>query len=385
MSQFGIKTKPDQWRNACRGKYRLLKRRLARIGSCIIKTGPVSACQKGEGVSPIKQQIRSGNRPRPESASICDRRSQRRIAMLQRSGLFGQDTHGATIERACNFADLEKAYRLVHDVYVAAGYIRPQLSGLRVRMFEASPEEATFVAKIDGRIVGVVSVAVDSPELGLPSDVSFKAELDALRAGGSRLSEMTNQVVSEEYRKSGVATELMRCAAAHVIQGSYDEAIATISPSHSAFYRILGFREIGAARSYSTAVYDPVVALSVDVGQYRQAEAELDEASRFIHHFLADGNPFMKRVAKWNRQARDQFRDAYLLRRLFITETGFITQCSNTELQFLEHAWGRRLFASATGRSFLACARTWTSALLNVLHILDDDHPIMAQHRQVSR
>ena len=334
----------------------------------------------------MKHGMRSATRTvHPVSTPMGDQRSQRRIAMLQRSGLFGQETCGASIERACSFADLERAYRLVHDVYVEAGFIRPQLSGLRVRMFEASPEEATFVAKIDGRVVGVVSVAVDSPALGLPSDVSFKAELDTLRAGGSKLSEMTNQVISEKYRKSGLATELMRCAAAHVIQGNYDEAIATISPSHSAFYRVLGFREIGSARSYSTAVYDPVVALSVDIGQYRRAPDELDEASRFIHHFLAGGNPFMKRVAKWNRQAGAQFRDADLLRRLFITETGFITHCSNAELQFLERAWGRRLFASATGRSFLARAKTWTSALLNVLNILDDDRPVMAQYRQLAR
>ncbi len=304
--------------------------------------------------------------------------------MLQRSGLFGQDTCGATIERACSLDDLESAYRLVHDVYVDAGYIRRQLSGLRVRMFEALPDEATFVAKIAGKVVGVVSVAVDTPALGLPSDVSFRAELDALREGGSKLSEMTNQAIAEEYRKTGLATELMRCAAAHVIQGDSDETIATISPNHSAFYRILGFREIGSVRSYSATVFDPVVALSAGLGQYRVPMSEYDDAKRFIHNFLTDGNPFIKTVEEWSRQAKAQFRDAGLLRRLFITDTGLITECSGPQLRCLERAWGRRLFASATGRSFLTRAKSWIAAVLAVANLRDDANPRLAPPAQAA-
>ena len=371
------------WQTLCGGSFGSVTRRSPGIESKIAGAAGDHLLRKV--AKPSELATRSDGSARPEPAAIGDKRSKRRIAMLQRSGLFGQETHGATIDRACSFADLESAYRLVHDVYVEAGYIRPQLSGLRVRMFEALPDEATFVAKVDGKIVGVVSVTVDSPVLGLPSDVSFKAELDTLREGGSKLSEMTNQVISEKYRKSGLATELMRCAAAHVIQGDYDETVATISPSHSAFYRTLGFREVGNARSYSATIYDPVVALSVDLSQYRGEADELDEAKRFIRNFMAEGNPFMKRVEKWNRQAETQFRDADLLRRLFITETGFITQCSNAELQCLEHAWGRRLFASATGRSFLARAKTWTSALLAVMHVLNDDLPNLGQGVRASR
>ena len=88
----------------------------------------------------------------------------------------------------------------------------------------------------------------------------------------------------------------------------------------------------------------------------------------------------MKRIAKWNRQAEAQFRDVDLLRRLFITETGFITECSKAELEFLERAWGRRPFASATGRSFFTRAKTWSSALFEIFNIRDDDHPALAEN-----
>lgn len=314
----------------------------------------------------------------PEDA----RRSARRLARLTRAGLFGRNTLGARIEQATTFQELQQAYRLVHDVYVEAGYIRPDTSGIRLRMFEASPDEATFVAKVGERIVGVVSVASDSTGLGLPSDSCFKKELDELRSTGAFLSEMTNQAIVPDFRKSGVATELMRCAAAHVISGRFDETIAVISPNHCPFYKILGFREVGTPRSYSATVYDPVVALSTELGQYRRAVSDTeDEAYRFVHEFMAGGNPFMLQVEEWARKAAVQFRDSQLLRRLFISETAFITTCSNADLEFLKRIWGRRLFNSVTGRSLLTRAKTWSSALLDIFKIVDDNRSLASEVR----
>ena len=305
-----------------------------------------------------------------------ERRSARRLARLTRAGLFGTNTHGAIIEQASTFHDLQQAYRLVHDVYVESGYIRPDTSGIRLRMFEASPDEATFVAKIEGRVVGVVSVAADSVALGLPSDTCFKEVLDELRAQGARLSEMTNQAVAAEYRKSGIATELMRCAAAHVIRGQFDENVAVISPNHAAFYKILGFREIGTPRSYSDTVYDPVVALSTGLDQYRKPVPDPgDETRCFVQNFMADGNPFMAQVEQWARAAAAHFRDSQLLRQLFISETAFITQCSKEDLAFLKRIWGRRPFNSVTGRSLFTRAKAWSSAFLDICKVMEDDCP----------
>ena len=76
--------------------------------------------------------------------------------MLKRSGLFGHEMQGAIIERACSLADLREAYYLVHEVYAETGYIRPEPCRLRMRMFETSPEMATFVAKVGGRVIGVL-------------------------------------------------------------------------------------------------------------------------------------------------------------------------------------------------------------------------------------
>ena len=272
-------------------------------------------CKKAASTAAERSQADEADGSLAKAAGIEANRARRKLAMLKRSGLFGHETQGAVIERACSLADLREAYGLVHEVFAETGYIRPEPSRLRMRMFETLPQTATFVAKVNGRVVGVLSIVGDSPELGLPSDAAFKTELDGLRSGGARLCEVTNQAVEEQYRKSAVATELMRCAMAHTTVAGYDENVAAVSPSHSGFYRLLNFRQVGSERSYSTIMNDPVVALSMDVNQFRRPPNGLDEAERFMHHFLAEGNHFLKDVGRWAKEAEQCFLKRDLLRR----------------------------------------------------------------------
>jgi ribosomal protein S18 acetylase RimI-like enzyme len=283
------------------------------------------------------------------ASSSDDGLAHRKLRLLKRSGLFGDNTKGCTIERACTLDDLRQAYRLVHDVYLETGFIRPEPSGMRLRMFETTSETATFVAKAEGRVVGVLSVVLDSPDLGLPSDAVFKPELDALRRTGARLSEVTNQAVADDYRKSAVPTELMRCAIALLMKAGYHEAVASVSPSHNGFYDLLGFRQVGSERSYSDKLHDPVIALSLNINQYREPRNELSTTERFMHEFLTETNHFMTRVGDWTREAKRQFLDPELLRQLFLHDGGFLTACSPEELRILYRRWGHEIFEAVAG------------------------------------
>jgi ribosomal protein S18 acetylase RimI-like enzyme len=278
----------------------------------------------------------------------------RKLALLKQVGLFGADTKGAIIRRAYTARDLQQAYRLVHDVFLDTGYMKPEPSGIRLRMYETLSETATFIAEKNGTVVGVLSVVGDSPELGLPSDAAFKPELDAMRRSSARLCELTNQAVAEDYRKSAVATELMRCAIAHGMTAGYDESVATVSPGHNGFYEMVGFRGLGSQRSYSKKLHDPVVALTMDLDRYRRPVDGLGETGSFLNHFGRDDNPFLAHVAGWTQQARSHFRTAELLQELFVKERNFLAECSPDELEILEQRWGEEtFFAVATASASL--------------------------------
>jgi ribosomal protein S18 acetylase RimI-like enzyme len=277
------------------------------------------------------------------------RNADRKIGMLRRSGLFGTDTKGAVIERACTAEDLQEAYRLVHKIYLNTGFIHPEPAGMRLRIFETTSDTATFVAKKDGMIVGVLSVVGDSYDLGLPSDSAFKVELDALRDRGVRLCEVTNQAVAEEFRKTAVPTELMRCAIAHAMKAGYDSGVATVSPSHRGFYNLLGFQELGSERSYSQKLHDPVVALRLDVNEYRQPSDGFDTAKEFIYHLAGAGNPFIAQVGEWARRAKRYFLNPDLLETLFVKQRNFLAECTPEQLRILERRWGQELFSAVAG------------------------------------
>jgi ribosomal protein S18 acetylase RimI-like enzyme len=284
-----------------------------------------------------------------ETFSDAWRAQTRQLDLLKRVGLFGCDLKGAKVQRASTAEDLSAAYRLVYQVYREAGYIHAEQAEMRLRVFETSSDTATFIAKADGQVVGVISVVGDSLDLRLPSDVAFSPELDALRARGTTVCEVTNQAVAEGYRKSAVTTELMRCAVAHAIACGYRMGVATVSPSHTGFYDLLGFRLLGSERSYSDKLYDPVVALTVDFENYCVPPPNLSPASRFVHAFLGATNPYRDKVAAWDRRARVRFLNANLLERLFVTESGFLAQCSPSELDVVRLRWGQELFSAVAG------------------------------------
>jgi ribosomal protein S18 acetylase RimI-like enzyme len=321
--------------------------------------GPVTSLSafesqtKVSAMVPTQQNIEILESPRAESpAAGYPSAADRKLGLLQRTGLFGSDTRGALIERAYTLEDLREAYRLVHQIYLGTGYLRPEPSGLRLRIYETTSETATFVAKKDGRVVGVLSVVGDSPDLGLPSDSAFKAELDELRATGSRLCEVTNQAVEEGYRKSAVSTELMRCAIAHSLKAGYHVGVVSVSPSHQGFYDLMGFRPLGSERSYSKKIHDPVIALSVDINRWRQPVRSANAAEQFMHHFAAVANPFMTQVSDWAKQAVKHFLNPELLEQLFVADRNFLSECSPAELSILQRRWGQELFGAVTGNSY---------------------------------
>ena len=328
---------------------------------------PVPEAVEPDFVQPVPEvEERKPVRARP-SREIDRSLVDRKLWLLSRSGLFGDDTLGAEIDRACTLEDLRKAYMLVHDVYLGTGFIEPVTIGMRLRIFEMTPDMATFVAKVDGKVVGVLGVVEDTAELGLPSDASFKDELDSLRASGKRLCEITNQAVALDYRKSAVPTELMRCAIAHITAMGFDQAIATVSPSHSSFYDLAGFREFGSERSYSQKLHDPVVCLSMETDQFRTLPDGLNETERFMHHFLGPGNHFLSEVKGWAKEAQRHFLDPELLAQLFVSERSFVVDCTAWELEGLHVRWGPELFCEVSSDLFIPSTETLIRAAMPAL------------------
>jgi N-acyl amino acid synthase FeeM len=282
----------------------------------------------------------------------------RRMKLLERMGCFAALPTGVTISRAITPEDLDDAYRLVHDSFVEAGYIQPTHTGMRIRIFETMPQTATFIARSGNNIIGVTSVVIDSPDLGLPSDEAFRQEINKIRrSGGRKICEGTNWFIDPEYRKTSVMTDLMRCCFAHAVFCGCTDMVADVSPTHKSFYEIMAFDTIGTQRSSSSEVEDPVVLVNLPITETVQAVSQLQTEDDFdlayVKVFYIDDNPYYDQVGGWTQQAEAAFMTPEFLRDLFVERSSFIDHCSARDLNLLCHCWGEDLFLDVMGHSIM--------------------------------
>jgi GNAT superfamily N-acetyltransferase len=98
--------------------------------------------------------------------------------------------------------ELEDCFRILHDAYVASGFMKPAASGLRVTMYHALPTTTTLCAKYDGRVVGTMSM-IREGVFGFPLQAVF--DLSDVRAKQGQVAEISALAVHPDFRKTGGA------------------------------------------------------------------------------------------------------------------------------------------------------------------------------------
>jgi hypothetical protein len=96
--------------------------------------------------------------------------------------------------------ELEACFALLHDAYVASGFMRPDPSGLRVTPYHALPTTTTLFARFDGQIVGTLSIIRDGV-FGFPLQSVF--DLTAVRAQPGRIAEISALAIHPSHRNTG--------------------------------------------------------------------------------------------------------------------------------------------------------------------------------------
>ncbi len=164
--------------------------------------------------------------------------------------------------------DFGDAFRLVHDQYVARGYIRPDPSGRRVGRHHALSTTRVFIGRAEGRVVATVSVIPDSP-IGLPCDDLYRAELAPMRARGEALAEVSALAIDEAYRDVGllVVRSLVQMIAVYASRiADLDTLCIAVNPRHVRFYEaLLRFERFGETKPYGAVSGAPAVALRLDL------------------------------------------------------------------------------------------------------------------------
>jgi GNAT superfamily N-acetyltransferase len=174
----------------------------------------------------------------------------RRVLVHRAMKFSEQDIADVTVKIADTSAEVLEAARLVHDAYVERDLLTPHASGVRVTAHGILPTTHTLVAKIDGRVVGALSLVRDGA-LGLPLEGIYRDGVQRFRDAGDHLAEVGSLAVAAERRSKGLTQLLYRYVFEVARSRGVDRLVIAVHPKAEAVYCApLLFERFGDERSY---------------------------------------------------------------------------------------------------------------------------------------
>jgi hypothetical protein len=197
-----------------------------------------------------------------------------------------------TLGIASTQPELEGCFALLHEAYVASGFMKPDASGLRVTPYHALPTTTTLFAKFDDQIVGTLSI-IREGVFGFPMQSAF--DLTAVRAQPGRIAEISALAVHADFRDTGgtILFPLMKfmyeyCTAYFDTR----HLVIAVNPKHIEMYESLLFFERLQAEvvdNYQFANGAPAVGASLDLSAapalFKQAY-EGRRTNKNLHHYF---------------------------------------------------------------------------------------------------
>jgi len=159
----------------------------------------------------------------------------------------------------------------------------------------ANDHSTTFTASSEGRVIGTLTLAVDS-EAGLALDGTFPQEMAEFRSRpGAKICELTKFAFDTEAPSKPLLAALFHII---FIYGSHrhrcTDLFIEVNPRHCRFYEaMLGFKRVGSLKT-NAAVNAPSQLLWLKVSDIRRniddhcAQAVKDKRSLYPYFFSAD-------------------------------------------------------------------------------------------------
>jgi hypothetical protein len=134
------------------------------------------------------------------------------------------------------------ASSLIHRMYASRGYTVNN-------PLQENPHRVTMTISEEDKVIGTITLGIDSPS-GLLADEIFKDEVDAYRARGRKVCELTKLAFDPTTRSKTALASLFHIIFIYLrrVQKCTDIFIE-VNPRHRRFYeRMLGFRKHGPKR-----------------------------------------------------------------------------------------------------------------------------------------
>ncbi len=189
-----------------------------------------------------------------------------------------KETYSMTCRPATSEKDLKDAYALVYREYLKRKYCKADVSELHYTVYSLLPKSKTFILEMDQRVVGTISVIIDSP-CGIPMESLFEDKISKFRREGRTIAEVSLLALDQSVfgRKSFSLTDFKKLSGSFLLfKMMFDyirygvgvtDLFITMHPKHKELYQYLTFEIIGPVRSYAGAEGNPALPMRLDVNR----------------------------------------------------------------------------------------------------------------------
>lgn len=257
--------------------------------------------------------------------------------------LFKNVPKNIQIKLASSQAELEQAYKLLHDSYVARGYMEPHISEIRVTYYNALPQTSTIVAIVDEKVVGTLSI-INNDSLILP----IEREMDRNRyhSPAYRMAQVLDFVIQDKYKYSNVNFLLMKYVYEYAAKYLNVDSLQIAVPKNKTrfFQNVLGFTPLNQSFYDSSLQGLPFCALSLNLQDGYDFLAinhgKKPQAKNLFFYFTKfDFSQFFEFPERRFYSANDPVLTPQLLDHFFNYKTSILSQLSPEQLDYIRYIY----------------------------------------------
>lgn len=239
--------------------------------------------------------------------------------------------------------ELAGCFSLLHDAYVASGFMKPHPSGMRVTPYHALPTTTTICAKWDDQVVGTISM-VREGVFGFPMQQAF--DLTEVRELGGHIAEVSALAVHPDFRRTGgtILFPLMKYMYEYSTR-FFDtrHLVIAVHPSRIELYEsLLFFRRLTAnvVDEYDFANGAPAVGATLDLQgapeQFRRAYRGKPRRKDLLRYFTETPLPHLRFPDRPYYTTNDPVLTPELLDHFFNREVEVLQHLSNRQMHLLQ-------------------------------------------------
>ncbi|PCJ62921.1 MAG: hypothetical protein COA79_01985 [Planctomycetota bacterium] len=183
--------------------------------------------------------------------------------------LLGNPNDNIEFSVAKDVADRIQAYRLVYKLYIEKEFATPSKSKMWYSLFDANPNTMTFIAKKNDKVVGTITIVIDSIT-NLPADHIFHNDIQNLRNTGRVPAEIISLAIDKDIKEAQEI--LIKLFNFIYIAGkelhSVTDLMITVNPKHVSFYKKrLLFNQLGDLKAYDKVGGADAVLLNLNIDE----------------------------------------------------------------------------------------------------------------------